>query len=170
MNIKKIISLLLSFSMALTMATNVFAEKNVIMDIDENIVTRKIGPEMFGVNFEWSAQKIYSFYQYDEDNNVTTSPQVKDIWGDTLVFGRQAGASSQQFSWKKAIGPVKDRENQKMWGFQNDKVYVGPIEWLNALYTAKSDAEIIYTLNMISDSLEDVADLIEFLILILVQI
>lgn len=164
MNIKKIISLLLSFSMALAMATNVFAEKNVIMDIDENIVTRKIGPEMFGVNFEWSAQKIYSFYQYDEDNNVTTSPQVKDIWGDTLVFGRQAGASSQQFSWKKAIGPVKDRENQKMWGFQNDKVYVGPIEWLNALYTAKSDAEIIYTLNMISDSLEDVADLIEFLI------
>ena len=148
----------------MALAPNVQAEKNVTMDIDENVVARKIGREMFGINFEWSAQKNHSFFLYDEDNNMTVNPQVEEIWKDTLVFSRQAGASSQEFFWKKAIGPIKDRENQKMWGYMNDKVYMGPIEWLNALYTATPDAEVIYTFNMVSDTIENAIDAVEFLI------
>jgi len=164
MNIIKKTSLLLSFIMALTSANNVLAEKNVTMDINENVVTRRVNREMFGVNCEWSAQKNYDFFLYDENDNMTINPQVKDVWGDTLVFARQAGCSSQELLWKKAIGPIKNRENQKMWSYMNDKVYMGPVEWLNALYTATPDAEIIFTFNMVTDTIENAVDMVEFLI------
>ena len=80
-----------------------------------------------------------------------------------LSFTRKAGSSSSFFAWKDAFGPIAQRKNQTMWSVTN-KVYEGICEWLEYLYAAVDNPEICYTVNIFSDTYENMADLIEFMI------
>ena len=138
------------------------AAVTVNMAVDESQVTRTIEREMYGINCEWACGMNYDFLIM-EDGELKTSPTFTEAWQDTFVFGRMAGNSSQSLFWKEAIGPLEDRDNQSLW-YLNDKVYMGIIEWLNAVYSVTPDAKITYVVNFDTDTIENLADVVEFLV------
>lgn len=164
MNKKGVISLIAASVIGISLIPQSMAAVNVSWVIDENVIERRADREMYGINCEWSAQKLEDYFIYGEDGSQSPHPQFPEVWKDTMVFARQAGGSSQSFVWKNSIGPLSQRPAQKMWGYQNDKLYLGLVEWLQAVYSATPDAEIVYTLNFVNDSLENMADVVEFLV------
>lgn len=164
MNRKGVISLIVGMVIGVSLISRSVAAENISWVIDENTIERSVGREMYGINCEWSAAKNKIFFTYGKDGSQSPNPQFADVWKDTMVFARQAGGSSQSFVWKNSIGPLSQRPAQKMWGYQNDKLYLGLVEWLQGVYSATPDAEIIYTLNFVNDSLENMADVVEFLV------
>ncbi len=158
---KAITSLILAAGLALPFMPNA-AAVSVNMAIDENEVIRIADPELYGINCEWSVGVNDNYLDSTEDG-IILSPTFKDAWQDTFTFGRMAGCSSQDFIWKDALGPFEGRKNQTMWTL-TDKVYAGIIEWLQSIYSVNPDAKICYTVNMCTDSVENIADLAEFLL------
>ncbi len=163
---RNIISFILSMCLCSTFIPSVSASTNVNMTINENKVIRTVDRNMFGINCEWSAgeESADNWLSKDENGKYIINPQFGEVWKDTMVSSRQAGASSQDFLWKNAIGPMESRPNQKMWGYQNGPIYGGLVEWLKAQYEATPDAEVIYTFNLLTDSIENIADIVEFMV------
>lgn len=145
--------------------TGYAVQQEVSWTIDENETIRHIDREMYGTNCEWSAgeESFGNWVVRDKDGTCGLPANFAEAWKDTLPFARMAGSSANEFRWKDAIGPMNKRANQKMWGYQNGPVYSGIVEWLTALYSVTPDAQIIYTVNMSSDSVENIADLVEFM-------
>ena len=149
--------------MTVTSLPKVFAAETVVnMNIYEDTVTRSVEREMYGINYEWSTGTGDSFVT-DENGNYVLNPNFGEAWKGTLTFGRQAGSSSQEIKWKDAIGPTETRKKQSLWGM-NGTVYRGIVEWLQLLYSATPDVQIVYTVNLDSDTLENMADIVEFLV------
>ena len=149
--------------MMITLMPKSFAADTIVnMNIDEGTETRSIEREMYGVNYEWSTGLGDSFVT-DKNGRYVLNPDFGNAWKGTLTFGRQAGSSSQEIKWKDAIGPVEKRKKQSIWGV-NGTVYRGIVEWLQLLYSATPDIEIVYTVNLDSDTLENMADIVEFLV------
>ena len=162
MNKKRIISLIVCLGLFSALVPESRAAVTVNMAVDESQITRTIERELYGINCEWDSGMDYNFLTM-EDGELKTSPTFTEAWQDTFVFGRMAGGSSQKFFWKEAIGPLADRDNQMIW-HTNDKVYLGIIEWLNAVYSVTPDAKITYVVNFDTDTIENLADVVEFLV------
>lgn len=135
---------------------------SVNMVIDDSNIVREIYPEMYGVNMEWSVGngKIWSL---DRQGNLVMNESFPKAYGELLQFTRKAGTSANYFKWKDALGKVEDRKTQKIWNVSN-KVYEGVIEWLTELYAGCENPRITYTVNVFTDDMENLADIVEFLI------
>ena len=136
-------------------------DASVNMVIDDGTVTREIDPEMYGVNMEWDSGPNDT-WDIDESGNLVMNESFSSAYGDLFQFTRKAGSSANLFLWKKALGDLKNRESQKIW-WRDAPVYEGIVEWLKCLYLATEHPRITYTVNITTDTYENMADLVEFL-------
>ena len=72
-----------------------------------------------------------------------------------------AGTSANNFYWKKAIGPLSERQPIYAWGWTKINPH-GPVEWIKGTGQADADGIYLYTVNL-NDTPENAADLAEFL-------
>lgn len=159
---RKTIALVLVFCLSLIQMFTIHTyAQNYNMSIDETKTVRKVGREMYGINCEWVVGVDSNFFD-TVDGEIIQAPSFQEGWKDTFVFGRMAGCSSQEFKWKDALGNFESRATQTLWDLK-DKAYLGIIEWIQALRSVTPDIKIAYVLNFESDTLEDLADLVEFL-------
>lgn len=133
------------------------------MYINESELIRHMGKEMYGINCEWSVGFNDSYFIKDGNQNVVLNPRFGEAFKDIMVAARQAGTSSQKMKWKDAIGPFETRNQQTIWE-KTGVVYLGIVEWLKQIYSANPNTKITYTVNLDSDTLENLADIVEFLI------
>lgn len=162
---KKATALLSALCLAMSI-TAVFAENSdndnsYNMVINESDVVRNIPREMYGINCEW-AVGVNNRFLDQVNGEVIIAPSFAEGWKDTMVFSRMAGGSAQNFKWKDALGDYKNRATQQIWGVSN-KCYLGIIEWLKAIQSVTPDIKICYTFNFKTDTLENIADVVEFL-------
>ena len=128
--------------------------------VDESTVIRRADRALLGFNHQWMW-----------NNRLAMTPEGK-ISGDfvnvlrglPMPVNRAAGADSQGFRWKMAIGPPGGRKPFKVVGHDTlDIKKMGPVEWIQAVRRIDPDARFIWTLNMVKESPKDHADLAEFL-------
>lgn len=160
--IKRIASMLTVVSLIFGTSAALAADYSYDMVINEDKVVRTIPREMYGINCEWSVGINKDYFDV-VNGDIIQAPTFKEAWQDTMVFARMAGGSSQAFKWKDALGDFKSRSTQKIWSM-SDKVYLGIIEWLKAIQSVTPDIKIAYVVNFNTDTLENLADVVEFLI------
>lgn len=165
MKVKSVISLLLCFCILLPINALASADgitRMVNMNIDESKVVRTMERRMYGTNFEWSVGASETYFVTDKDGKVSINPNLRDLYKRIMVFGRQAGTSSKLFKWKEALGPADLRKDQTIWG-TTGTVNFGIIEWLKMMYAVDPNIELTYNVNLTTDTLENMADVVEFL-------
>lgn len=164
MKAKKTAAIFLAFMQIVHFST-VFSydTTELTMRIDETNVVRTIGPEMYGVNMEWAVGPSNYSQIKTENGTVVKNETFPQTYGDMLKFTRKAGTSADYFLWKDALGDISSRKTQKLWGV-TDKVYEGIVEWLECLYSATDSPRVDYVVNIYSDTFENIADVVEFML------
>lgn len=157
----KILSAILSVT-AFVNTVSVFAEDNTsyTMKINENNVIKTVNRTMYGVNMEWSGAHATGLYL--KPGTHEPEPTFVECYTDMFGLARMAGGSSQEFVWKNSLGDMSSRKEQTLWGL-TAKTEFGVEEWLKAVKTADKNAKFVYVVNIVNDTYENMADVIEFL-------
>ncbi|PAW78062.1 MAG: hypothetical protein B9S32_09250 [Verrucomicrobia bacterium Tous-C9LFEB] len=130
--------------------------------VDEKSVLRSFSPRFFGLNFEWGYSQ--DRVQVDPSNHLEDSQLAELCQGLPLPLNRMAGTISQEFHWKQAIGPVEDRPLQQLNPWESPRqVRIGPVEWIRWVQKIDPRAEFVWTLNILKETPQDAADLVQFL-------
>lgn len=130
--------------------------------VDEKDVLRPFFPRFFGLNFEWGYSQ--DRVQLDPSNQQEDSELAELCQGLPLPLNRMAGTISQEFHWKQAIGPVEDRPLQQLNPWESPRqVRIGPVEWIRWVQKIDPRAEFIWTINILKETPQDAADLVQFL-------
>lgn len=133
-------------------------EKTVVVTVMETETLKPMSGRYLGYNYEWVG--LQKLFPDPCDDRQAVMDRAKDI---PLPFNRMSGTVSQEFSWKGAIGPVKDRVEQKLVHWRDPmKISFGPVEWAGWITSQNPDAEFTWTVNLLRDSPQDAADLVEF--------
>lgn len=139
--------------------TVAFANESYVMKIDENTVIKEVDDVMYGINQEWSTtNRDY----YLRGNSQDPGKPFVDCYKESIALARMAGTSSDWVKWKSNLGDVNLRTPNRLWG-ATGIVHYGIVEWLRSIKAADEDAKLTYVVNIISDSYENMADVVEFL-------
>ena len=164
MKIRKIITLVFVLIQIFCLSCASAAEISTIgMKIDDTKVIRTIEPEMYGINMEWSVGPSKFSQIKNENGEIVMNETFPRTYGDLFKFTRKSGTSADYFLWKDALGNFEKRKNQTLWG-ETDKVYEGIVEWLKYLYAGTDSPRVDYVVNIYSDTYENLADLVEFMV------
>lgn len=130
--------------------------------IDESKEIRKVPAELFGFNHNW----LFSERRFwNKERKAVVLDFVERLQGLHLPLNRMAGAESQFFRWKYAIGPIDQRLEQKLVEHgQVTKRIFGPVEWVQSTRLVDPEAKFSWVFNMENGSPADHADLVEFLV------
>ncbi len=159
---KKIILWVICIQMVLTCCAVCAADADAVrMEINDGTVVREIGPEMYGVNMEWNVGETPNCYM-DEEGNIVVRESFPKAYGNLLQFTRKAGGSANLFLWKESLGDFNSRGNQSLWG-TTGKITEGMAEWLETLYAGCEHPRVAYVVNLVNDTYENLADVVEFL-------
>ncbi len=153
---KKIAAVLAAVTVC-TSAIPTYAQTNTL-SVDEDSVVRDIPKQLFGVNFEWGDPKYYL-----KPNSIEINPEFIKCYEGMIPLARMAGLSANGFVWKNALGPVANRKPMTIWGNKIPKVYYGIVEWVKTMQMIEPDVKFTYTVNVASDTYENMADVVEFL-------
>jgi len=132
-----------------------------VVTVDE---TRRLHPahrEILGLSHHWMWGDRLAM---DREGHRISEEFLHQLAGLPMPFNRMAGTDSQGFRWKMAIGPMEERQEQKVQG--NDrtgKKRFGPVEWIQSTLAIDPRAKFVYVFNMRRDTVQDRADLVEFL-------
>ncbi len=130
------------------------------MTVNEDKIINNFSPLMYGINQEWSIDNASNYYL--KEDSLETDPLFIDCYKDMIPLARMAGSSSQEHIWKNTVGLLNERKEQKYWGITGVSRY-GMVEWIKSVKAADPDAKLTYTVNILSDSFENMADAVEFL-------
>lgn len=127
------------------------------IDIDHSL--QRIEPELFGSNVAWNAQ--YDFLQ----------PESTRYYPEFLSQVRSVGYAAQRFPggtlasfyhWKRAIGPLKDRQPNTFFGSGPEQSLLGPDEFGQLMETTNATGNVIINH---SESLQDARDFVAYMTL-----
>ncbi len=133
------------------------------MRIDENTVLNTARLEMYGMNNEWGNE--LGFW-YDSTGKIRK--EVLDgVAGYPFVLNRFAGGSSKWFLWKNSRGAIGDRQPyvqaiNRQSGEPAVCIY-GIVEAVKPILMVQPDAKFSYCVNPYFDSVENVADVVEYM-------
>ena len=133
--------------------------------IRKSQVIRPWSPQLFGYNHNWIWANKMIMDQEKPDSLDLDPAYLKLVEGSPLPLNRMSGTGSQYFSWKKAIGPLSDREPMSLthWQKAPEVQRAGPVEWINSVLRTDPQAKFVWVFNMTKDSVADCADMVEFL-------
>lgn len=135
------------------------------LTVDETKTVRSVGRIMYGTNFEWGGYNNGGKFYVKENTNEINPEFVKAASGN-LPLCRMAGNSANSMQWKKAVGEYPaDRLPLQFWSYSPTKISYGPTEWIKSTKAADSDAQYTYTVNLTTDTLDNMADLVRFMTL-----
>ena len=122
---------------------------------------------LMGLNYDWLSENnnIKAYFVNGADSYpLIDSSYLELLKGAKLPLNRMAGSESQAMQWKKAVGKYSDRAPQKLTPWATPMpLATGPVEWIKALKAIDSSSEIVWVLNMTTDTPEDARNLAEFL-------
>jgi alpha-L-arabinofuranosidase len=132
----------------------------VVVTVSSNETLKPMSRRYLGYNHEWyGLQSLFLNKEGNVDSAALMS--TKDI---PVPFNRVSGTVSQELVWKEAIGSAEERTTQKIAPWAPPlKILFGPIEWVKWLISQDPEAEVTWTINMLKDSPQDAADLVQFL-------
>lgn len=136
--------------------------KNKVVVKESRIINR---PDrgMLGYNQNWFHNNRY-MTEYTNGQIILNAECMEILKGLPFPMERLAGTDSQFFNWKKAIGSYTERQPQKVVGWAAPEVVTtGPIEWLNAMKQLDPSFRVVWVVNVLSETAQDNADLLEFL-------
>lgn len=111
--------------------------------------------DMYGINHEWNLPESTGLLI---KNTCEVNPKAAEgLKGMDFPLNRMAGSSGQEYLWKEHVGPIESRSPTI-----GAATIVGPLDWMNSVRAIDSEAKFIYTVNMRSDSFENLADLVEY--------
>lgn len=148
----------------------VFAENQTLnLKIDENTEVNTVKREMFGFNYEWGDDANTGFYVSDDTSENENF--YKELAGYPFVNNRGAGVSSGSFLWKYTLGSLNRRTayddsftpSSRKYGGKPQKHICGLTDWLIGLKGVDNTARFDYVVNVLKDSMENVADVVEFM-------
>lgn len=157
---KTILPLMLAAMVSVTFADNI----PLTIIVDESAVIKKADNLLLGHNSDWSALQVSLTDGVLLPGTTDIDPEViKLLAGTPLPASRVAGTTSQEFHWKKAIGPLEERAEQKIadWERAPIKRSFGPIEWVRFSRAVDPNVKLVWCINMF-ETPEDAADLVEF--------
>ncbi|HEY9249693.1 MAG TPA: hypothetical protein VIO38_11195, partial [Rariglobus sp.] len=127
--------------------------------VDEDRSLGAIDPRLLGIAYSWSTVNTYLY-----EHNLR-APFIEAFKGLRLPLNRIGGAEGQAFKWKQAVGPRDQRPSQKIEPWFNEPVVqqCGPLEWVKTLTAIDPRAGFVIALNLLTDTPEDHADLVELL-------
>lgn len=159
--IKRVLSGL-CISLILVSSSSAFAEggDTFKMTINEDTVINNVTGLMYGINQEWSIYNAPAYYL--KESSLKTDPSFIECYENMFTLARMAGSSSQRNQWKNSVGDITERKKQTFWGI-TDKTRYGMVEWLRSIYDTGSKAKFTYTVNLMNDTYENMADAVEFL-------
>ncbi|MBI4977144.1 MAG: hypothetical protein HZC28_06650 [Spirochaetes bacterium] len=132
--------------------------------VDESVIIKKADNKLIGHNLEWTAMYLNPSNGVLIPGTTELHPDVmKLLLGIPLPVSRISGTTSQEIHWKKAVGPLADRAEQKLadWERGGIKRAFGPVEWVRFSRTMDPSVQLVWCINMF-ESPEDAADLAEF--------
>ncbi|MHB1157856.1 MAG: hypothetical protein ACYC26_13595 [Phycisphaerales bacterium] len=136
----------------------------VIIRIDPNQVIRPASPELLGLNHNWMQSERLVMDSQAGDQLIISKDYLQTTLGLPMPLNRMSGTESQNFSWKWTIGPLSERKEQKNVGWDVlSKKRLGPVEWIQSVQRIDPNAKFVWCFNMTTDTVEDAADLVEFL-------
>lgn len=129
------------------------------LSIDESVQVGPVDRRLLGVAYSWSTVNTYLH------EHKLREPFIAAFAGLHLPINRIGGAEGQAFKWKQSVGPIDQRTPQKIEPWFNAPVVqqCGPLEWVQALTAIDPKAEFVIALNLLTDTPEDHADLVELL-------
>jgi alpha-L-arabinofuranosidase len=133
--------------------------------VDENKVIKPWSSLMLGYNHNWHWANHTITDQKDKKSLKVSAEYLKLVKGAKLPLNRMAGSESQHFLWKKTIGPIEKRSPMKLVGWRKiaEISRAGVVEWIKSVILIDPDAEFVFVFNMDRDSVQNAADLVEFL-------
>ncbi len=136
------------------------------LKVDTAKVVRLYDHKLFGLCNDWpglTRLTVFDGKAY-EPGMKANSDYLTALKGLRLPAVRMAGTDSQYFQWKKALGPMVNREAQKngQWGAAVPQP-VGVVEWIASSRQLDPEAQFVWVFNMTGDTAQDAADLAEFL-------
>ena len=140
------------------------ADLPLSVTVDESVSIKKADNLLLGHNSDWSALQVTLTDGVLLPGTTDIDPEViKLLAGIPLAASRVAGTTSQEFNWKKAIGPLEDRTEQKVadWERAPIKRSFGPVEWVRFSRAVDPAVKLVWCINMF-ETPEDAADLAEF--------
>jgi len=136
------------------------------LKVNTNKVVRRYDHKLFGVCNDWPGlTRLTVFDGKAYEPGIKVNPDylaaLKDL---QLPAVRMAGTDSQYFQWKKALGPLANREAQKngQWGAAVPQP-TGIVEWIASSRQLDPDARFVWVFNMTGDTSADAADLAAYL-------
>ena len=132
----------------------------VAVVVNEKRVLHPVNPQLLGISQNW-----YWSDRISVDEKGNPNPDfVKKMAGLRFPLTRIGGSDGQEFEWKKAVGPLSERKTQKLTpGDAGSIKRMGPLEWVRVSLAVDPKASFVPTLNLLTDTPEDNADLAELL-------
>lgn len=141
------------------------SELPVSMTIYPSKKTNVYSSRLFGYNDDWistnSGQKVFKTATPDSSLVPVKDGYLRTLADIPLPLTRMAGTDSEYLQWKKSIGPVSQREQQKL-DWCTTKVLYGPVEWIYNTRKLHPETEFVWVVNMNNDTSENARDLAEF--------
>lgn len=133
-----------------------------IVTVNEGRVVKAFSYDLFGLNHNWTGSDL-ALMILSNKTPVIRGSYLPLMEGMSMPLNRMSGTVSQVFKWKEAIGSYTNRAvQQNEWG-QDIQYKLGPVEWIKSVQAVDHQAAFTWTFNMMSDSPQDCADLVEFL-------
>lgn len=118
---------------------------------------------MLGYNHNWLWNNAH-MSRVVHGEPVPDPAYVKLLEHLRFPLNRVSGTQSQRIRWKESIGPYAERSPQQLVDWTGpEALKTGPIEWIKMLRLLDPDARTVWVVNMMQDTAQDNADLLEFL-------
>lgn len=127
------------------------------LEIHENTVLNEIDRKMFGVSSDWITDTLKQTFYGSGNDMEKTKDDINRFFGESgykLPIFRIGGGSANEFKWKQYL--TSYGSNVKSFGIP---------ELLSAVMSVDPDVKFSVTLNIASDTDDNILDLIRFLTL-----
>ncbi len=140
-------------------------DPKVFLRVHEGQILQPVPPKLFGFNHNWLWSNRLAMENSDTEKPVISPEFLKLLKGLPLPLNRMSGSISQTYHWKWAMGPMSERQPQKLVGHDTlSKKPLGPLEWVDSTLQIDPKATFSWTFNLKTETPQDHADLAELMV------
>ena len=133
---------------------------DVTVSVNENKIIREASKDLLGMSHDMAESQSVLM-------NSFTSLDLKSdyfVVMKNLPLPLNRGGVSQDYMWKKTLGPLAERTGFPNQWYPTTPMSFGIVEWLKSVLAITPDAKFVWTFNMRQNNpAQDAADLAEFL-------
>ena len=140
-------------------------DPKVFLTVHEDQIIQPVPQSLFGFNHNWLWSNRWVMVDSDAQKPEISPEFLKTLAGLPMPLNRMSGSISQTYHWKMTMGPMSQRQPQKLVGHDTlGKKRLGPLEWIDSTLQIDPSATFSWTLNLASETAQDHADLAELMV------